>query len=142
MKKILLILLIITASLPIFSLSAKSANLSDAFSTNLSTVAGDSGAGYKTTTSIDNIASIIITTILSLLGVLFLALMVYGGFLWMSDRGNSDQVGRAQKLMTAAIIGLIIVLGSYAISYFVLDSISTQTLEESSSTEEGTTNEL
>ena len=76
-----------------------------------------------------SLIAIIIRTALSLLGVIFLALLVYGGYLWMTDKGNEDQVKRARNLISAAVIGLIIVLSAYAISIFVLDQLASQTLE-------------
>jgi len=59
--------------------------------------------------------------LLSFVGVLFLVLMIYGGFLWMTDRGNEDQVKKAKDLIQAAIIGLIIVLLAYAITKYIGD---------------------
>lgn len=88
-------------------------------------------AGYSTgdyAGSIDNFIAIIVRTALSLLGVIFLGLLIYGGYLWMTDRGNEDQVKRARGLISAAIIGLIIVLSAYAISIFVLENLASQTL--------------
>lgn len=62
----------------------------------------------------------IIQAVLSLTGTVFLALTVYGGFLWMTDRGNSDQVERAKKMITAAAIGLFITLSAFAITQLVV----------------------
>ncbi|MCK5060943.1 hypothetical protein KAR28_00165 [Candidatus Parcubacteria bacterium] len=90
------------------------------------------GAGYdvdSNTNNVNSLIAIIIRTALSLLGVIFLALLVYGGYLWMTDKGNEDQVKRARNLISAAVIGLIIVLSAYAISIFVLDQLASQTLE-------------
>ncbi len=66
---------------------------------------------------------IIIQATLSLLGVIFIILMIYGGGLWMTAKGNEQQVDKAKDLITAAIIGLIIVVAAYAISYFVIKTI-------------------
>lgn len=49
----------------------------------------------------------------------------------MTAAGNEEQVGKAKKLLTAAIIGLIIVLSAYAISYFVISKLGATTLEPS-----------
>ena len=68
--------------------------------------------------------------VLSLLGVIFLVLMVYGGYLWMTAAGNEDKVTKAKNLMTAAIIGLIIVVGSYAISYFIISKVQEGTINK------------
>ena len=86
--------------------------------------------GYKTTaenTSILPIFSKVVGIGLSFLGVIFLLLIVYGGFLWMSDQGNEEQVAKAKKLITSAAIGLVIVLSSYAVSWFILNVIIKQT---------------
>ncbi|MEA3449803.1 MAG: hypothetical protein U9Q85_02395 [Patescibacteria group bacterium] len=94
-------------------------------------------AGYKDQTSVtlNTTVGLIINTALSLLGVIFLGLMIYGGFLWMTDRGNENQMKRAQKLITAAVIGIIIVLAAYAISFFVISKIQGGTMEPKSETE-------
>ncbi|MFH1173149.1 MAG: hypothetical protein V1692_01305 [bacterium] len=65
----------------------------------------------------------VIGAALSLVGVIFLALMVYGGILWMTARGNDDQVNKARNIITAAVIGIIIVLAAYGITYFVVSSL-------------------
>jgi len=61
----------------------------------------------------------VIGAILNFLGVIFLILMIYGGFMWMTAAGNEEQVGKAQKIITAAIIGLVIVASAYAITALV-----------------------
>lgn len=65
----------------------------------------------------------VLGTGLSLVGVLFFALMLYGGLTWMLARGNSEQESKALDTITAAIIGIIIVLASYAITNFVFKSV-------------------
>ena len=88
------------------------------------------GSGYNTdATSFEVYVGVITRTALSLLGIIFLLLMVYGGYLWMTDRGNTDQVEKAKKLISAAIIGLIIVVGAYVISYFVVEMLTADTLQ-------------
>lgn len=62
-------------------------------------------------------------TALSLVGVLFFALMLYGGITWMMAHGNAEQEKKALSTITAAIIGILIVLGSYALTSFVLSSV-------------------
>ena len=62
---------------------------------------------------------------LGLLGVVFLVLMLYAGFLWMTAGGNDEKVGKAKKLITQAIIGLILTVAAYAISGWVVDNVIT-----------------
>ena len=106
-------------------------NLSNAFDKKLKDVTTQ--AGYSDKTNSDSLLSTISTIIkvfLSMLGVIFLVLMIYGGYLWMIDQGNNDKIKKAQSLITAAVVGLIIVLLAYAISYLVLSTLGSETLSD------------
>lgn len=61
----------------------------------------------------------IVVGLLGLLSVLFVILMIYGGFKWMNARGDAAEVKKAQDIISAAIIGLIIIASSYAITVFI-----------------------
>ena len=61
----------------------------------------------------------IIGAVLSFIGVAFLILMIYGGITWMTAAGNEEQIGKAKKIITAAIIGIVIVASAYAITSVV-----------------------
>lgn len=61
----------------------------------------------------------IIRIVLSFLGIIFLVLMILAGFRWMTAAGNEETVKKAQGTIKTAIIGLVIVLAAYAITYFV-----------------------
>ncbi len=66
----------------------------------------------------------VVGTALSMVGVLFFGLMIYGGILWMTARGNDDQTKKAFDTITAAVIGLVIILASYAITTFAFKTVS------------------
>lgn len=68
----------------------------------------------------------IIAAFLGVLGVVFLVLVIYAGWLFMTAAGNDERVAKAKKVLTSAIIGLIIVLSSYAITAFVVQRITGQ----------------
>ncbi len=70
----------------------------------------------------------IIRIILGLLGIIFLGLTVYAGALWMTAAGEEEKVTAAMGILKMAVIGLIIILASYSLSYFVLDKIFEATL--------------
>jgi len=107
--------------------TAVNSNLSNAFSKGgpLDTVKKAAGYTEKDTglTSIQSIITQVIKTALTLVGIVFLVLMIYGGFLWMTDRGSEAQVKKAINLIQSAVIGLIIVVSAYAITYFVVQAI-------------------
>lgn len=130
MKKIIF-LIILLAGFFIMNEATNAAGLSDAFGDKLSGVAEE--AGYKEATVDTNpfsIISVVIQTALSLLGVIFLVLTIYGGFLWMTAAGDEGKVDSAKKIIKNSIIGLIIIVSAYAISFFVLDKLIGTTLKK------------
>lgn len=89
-----------------------------------------STAGYDTNkTDLMAVVSKVINSVLGLLGVIFLVLTIYGGFLWMTARGNEQQVEKARETIVMAIIGIIIVLVAYSISYYVVYYLTEGTLK-------------
>lgn len=79
--------------------------------------AGFSDSGGEDT--LVNVVSSVITTVLSLLGIVFLILIIVSGYQWMTAGGNEENVAKAKKRLTNAVIGLIIVLSAYAITWAV-----------------------
>ena len=74
----------------------------------------------------DTIASII-NVALSLLGIIVVVIIIYGGFLWMTAGGNEEKVADAKKWIFGGIIGLVIILASYAIAHFVVTNLVSAT---------------
>jgi hypothetical protein len=62
----------------------------------------------------------IISIFMGLLGMIFIVLMIYGGFNWMRAAGDESKVKLAIDTIRRAVIGLLIVVGSYAIGSFIL----------------------
>jgi len=84
----------------------------------LNETAGAAGlTGYGN--SVPKIVGNVIGTLLSMISVLFFVLVLYGGILWMTARGNSDQTGKALNTIIGATIGIVIVMGAYALTNFV-----------------------
>lgn len=69
----------------------------------------------------------IINILLSFLGIVFLVLVLYAGFLWMTAQGDSKKVDQAKGMITQAIVGLIIIMAAYAISNYVLSALANVT---------------
>lgn len=87
---------------------------------NADTYQAETGFGNEDPRSI---AANIINIILGFLGILAVVLILFGGFKWMTAAGNEDKVSEAKKLLVAGVIGLIIILASYALAAFILDAI-------------------
>jgi len=114
--KLYTFLVISIASIPLF---VSAGGLRNAFGANspLNTVANQ--AGVQDVGDVQTVAGRIINTALTLVGIIFLLLMVYGGYMWMTARGNEEQVTKAQKIIYGTVIGLVVVLSAYAITVFV-----------------------
>jgi fucose permease len=83
-------------------------------------------AGYDLVSSGNDISGIVAAVLngfLAILGVVFLAYLIHGGYLWMSAAGNEDQVRKAKDEIRDAIIGLIVIIAAYAIVSFVLNAL-------------------
>lgn len=74
--------------------------------------------------SLTNGIGVAVYALLSLLGVIFLSLIIYAGILWMIAEGEEAKVEKAQTILKNAIIGLVIVMAAYAISLFILTALA------------------
>jgi hypothetical protein len=91
--------------------------------TDLGTVTGElTGVGQR---SLPELVGGIINIVLGLLGVVLIIMIVVGGVMWMTSGGEKDKVTKARKLITDAIIGLIIVVAAYAIAEYVIGALVT-----------------
>lgn len=87
---------------------------------------GDSGPYQTVDTGIEisEFIGTVVSAFLSLLGVIFIVLILYAGYNWMTAQGDDEKVVKAKDTITRAITGLIIVIGSYAIwrliSYYLI----------------------
>lgn len=67
----------------------------------------------------------LIGIVLTVIGALFLILLIYGGYKWMMARGAPEEAKKAKDIITDAVIGLIIILAAYIISAFVVGRLTT-----------------
>jgi hypothetical protein len=85
-------------------------------------------AGFSVNT-VEGVIGIIISAVLGLVGVVFLVLTVYGGYIWMTAGGDEGKVEKAKSTISRSIVGLVVVLAAYAITYFVIDKLLTATIK-------------
>lgn len=89
------------------------------------------GTGYGTAgaapTDLLTLIGTIINVLLGFLGVIFLLLTIYAGFLWMTAQGNEEKVEKATGILKTAIIGLVIILAAYSIANFVVSQVANAT---------------
>lgn len=62
----------------------------------------------------------IIRIFLGFLGIVLLILIMYAGFLWMTAGGEEEKISQSKIILKNSLIGLLIILSSYAIVSFIL----------------------
>lgn len=88
-------------------------------SSGLSNTGQNAGYGKLMGKTLVDFYGNIIGLLLGLLGVIFLGYMIYAGYTWMLARGNQQEVDNAKRMIEQAIVGLVIVLAAYVITYAV-----------------------
>ncbi|NCC69959.1 hypothetical protein EOM09_00015 [bacterium] len=106
----------------IFSKFIRIANASNPFdplnvSGNLKLNEGDVVA------SLSPVAINIIKIFIGSLGIIFLFIIIYSGFVLIFSKGNTEKIKSVMGIISKAIIGIVIIFFSYAIIMFVMSMI-------------------
>jgi hypothetical protein len=65
----------------------------------------------------------VINQVIGLLGILAVLIILYAGLVWMTAGGNDEKIAKAKKITVSGLIGLVIILTSYSLANFVLNSL-------------------
>jgi hypothetical protein len=93
-----------------------------------SVLALDTGLSYGEQIGLGNedpriIIANIIRVALGFLGILAVAIIIYGGWLWMTAGGEEEKIRKAKKVLINAAIGLAIILSSFLIVSFIISKL-------------------
>jgi len=80
-------------------------------------------AGLTSASDIPTLVGRGVSVVLGLLGIIFVVLVVYAGFLYLTSNGEEANVKKAKKMLTQAVIGMVLVASAYAISSYVIDAL-------------------
>lgn len=80
---------------------------------------------YNTDLSATNFIGNLIRVLLSATGLVFLVLTVYAGILYMTAAGDESKIKKAKGMLASSVVGLIIIVGAYAITSYVIDALAT-----------------
>ena len=121
-KKITILTLVLIFTISLIPITNVNAQEDDIASQMIGAVSGFDNlpGGGDDEGHIELVIGSIIQTFLSLFGIIFLALMIYGGYKWMMAKGNDEEVTKAKAIIRNAIIGLVIALLAYVITIFVV----------------------
>lgn len=125
MKKLILIAVILSLGLiaipslfPVLATDTTGTSISNQIQGFGNTVYGQDAPAHPAA-----IAANIIRIILGLLGIVFVILVIYGGFLYMSSAGEGEKVKKAKNVIVYAAIGVVIIVLAYAITTFIVGAI-------------------
>lgn len=107
-------------SLFVFAQSAQASLFSNGLDSTAE-VSGQKGANKLSDFPVT--IGLIIKIVLSFVGVVFMAMIIYAGFLWMMAAGKNEDVDKAKKIIEQSIIGLIIITLAYAITQYATSVI-------------------
>lgn len=82
---------------------------------NIASATGEEG-------SIRALVRTIVNFFLFFLGMVAVIMVIYGGTLYVTAAGNDDQVGKAKNVIMYAVVGILVILISFALINTVLGS--------------------
>jgi len=65
----------------------------------------------------------IIQVVLGLLSLISVVLIMYAGFLWTTSNGSEEKITTAKRIIRNAVVGVIIILSAWGITYFILNKL-------------------
>ncbi len=74
--------------------------------------------------SIQDLLVAILNIVMILMIPVIVFFIIYAGFLYVTARGNAEQIKQATRALTYAIIGAILVVGAFAIAEIVRATVS------------------
>lgn len=66
---------------------------------------------------------LLIRYLISFVGVVFVIVILYGGFVWMTAGGNEENIGKAKKLLRNGAIGVVIIFLSFSFWVFIVENL-------------------
>ncbi len=118
--KIILGLVLAFNLLIMFPAVAQDSNLGDLMGGGVEKVMGEAGIQAP---SVGTTLAMGIRLVLSLLATIFLVLVIIAGYKWMTAGGNEEVVRESQRSIKQAIIGLLVVLAAYGLTYFIFQNL-------------------
>ncbi|MBT6253678.1 hypothetical protein HOI83_00375 [Candidatus Uhrbacteria bacterium] len=92
--------------------------------TNTGLSASGGAAGFGTTPAdLPVVIGQVIAALVGLLGILLAIYLIYGGVLWLTAAGDPDKVTKAKHIISNTVIGILIVLVSFAATTFIINTL-------------------
>lgn len=120
-KNLVSVIALAMITLPLLSASVAPANASsvDLWGGKQDDVQSGLGVGNRDPR---DIVTSVINILMGFLGIIAVAMILVGGFKWMTAQGNESQIKEAQNIIKNGAIGLVIILAAFAIATFIINS--------------------
>jgi hypothetical protein len=70
----------------------------------------------------------VVNIALTMLGVVFLLLTFYAGYLWMFAQGEEEPIEKSKKILTTSVIGILVIVSAYSITNLVVGQLIERTI--------------
>ncbi|MCX6778948.1 MAG: pilin [Candidatus Magasanikbacteria bacterium] len=82
------------------------------------------GSENPSPTVILNLAGRVAYGFIAVMGSIALVMFVYGGFLWLTSRGEPDKIKKGKDVFVWSTVGIVVILSSYLLVSFVISGIT------------------
>ncbi|MDX9893605.1 MAG: hypothetical protein RB292_04330 [Patescibacteria group bacterium] len=69
-----------------------------------------------------------VSGMVTIMSALFMILIIYGGWLWMTAMGKEEQIQKAQKIIIGATIGLVIIISARLVAEIAITYLDKATI--------------
>ena len=83
------------------------------------------GGATSSTADLPTLIGRLIGVLLGVLGIILVVYIIQAGIMYMTAAGDPAKVDKAKKMITQAVVGIIIIVAAYSISDFVIKQILT-----------------
>lgn len=120
-KTAVILAMLIFVILPVLTVAVLPAKAQlDPFGGYKNSIQGNLGLGNEDPRAI---AARVINVVMGFLGIIAVIIILVGGFQWMTAGGDEGKVESAKKMMTAGVIGLVIILAAWGVTIFVMNAL-------------------
>ncbi len=76
------------------------------------------------TVSVPEVVGRIVRAFLLIIGSIFLLIIIYGGFLWMTAAGNESKVAQGRKTLVWGVLGAVVIFLAWMIVGFIFQTLN------------------
>lgn len=70
------------------------------------------------------VIGVLLSYLLGLLGIVLVIYIVWGGILYITSQGEAEKAKKGMKMITNAIIGIVIILAAYGIATYLINILT------------------